>query len=157
MSLSPALHLKKQPGKLWIEKKTLTAHPKTKTFSYQMTIPGETQVPELNLHISTEIIEPPDGSKNFDPEKAYLDFDKISFPLYIRTRKTGDRFQPLGLQGTKKLKKFFIDAKIPREKRGEIAIIASEKEILWVMGMRIADPFKVMDQTKKILLIQKRN
>ena len=131
-------------------------HLKEKIFSYQMTVPGKTQVPELNLRILTEIINPSD-LKTFEPDKAYLDFDRICLPLYIRTRKAGDFFQPLGLQGTKKLKKFFIDAKIPREKRGEIPLIASEKEILWVMGMRIADPFKVLETTKKILLIKKIN
>jgi len=155
MSLSPALHLRKQPGKLWIGEKKPDVQPRTKTFSYQINIPGETQVPELNLRILTEIIEPSDLSKNVDPEKAYLDFDRLCLPLYIRTRKTGDRFQPFGLQGTKKLKKFFIDAKIPREKRGEIPIISSEKEIVWVLGMRIADQFKVTQKTKKILLIKK--
>ena len=155
ISLSPALHLRKHPGKLWIGEKKPDAQSRAKIFSYQINIPGETQVPELNLRISTEIIETSARSKNFDPEKAYLDFDRLSLPLYIRTRKAGDRFQPFGLQGTKKLKKFFIDAKIPREKRGEIPIIASEKEIVWVLGMRIADQFKVMQKTKKILLIKK--
>lgn len=155
MSLSSDLHLRKQPEKLWIGEKRPDAQPKTKIFSYQINIPGETQVPELNLRILTEIIKPSEKSKNFDPEKAYLDFDRVSFPLYIRTRKAGDRFQPFGLQGTKKVKKFFIDAKIPREKRGGIPIIASEKEIIWILGMRIADQFKVKQKTKKILLIKK--
>lgn len=86
----------------------------------------------------------------------YFDFDKIKFPLVVRTRKEGDIFRPLGAKGKKKLKKFFIDEKVDINLRNRLPLIFSGKRIVWVVGMRISDDFKVSPQTKRLLKIQAR-
>jgi tRNA(Ile)-lysidine synthase len=83
-----------------------------------------------------------------------FDYDKIKGELVIRTRQNGDSFKPFKSNGTKKIKKYFIDKKIPREKRDEISVIALESEVLWLVGYQISDNFKVDIDTKEILIIE---
>lgn len=104
------------------------------------------------LYIKTSII----NSKKYEKSKniGYFDYDKLTFPLKVRTRKNGDRFTPLGHRSEKKLKDFFMDQKVDREKRDEIPLIISNDKIIWLTGLRISDDFKVTESTKKILKIE---
>lgn len=92
-----------------------------------------------------------------DKDIGYFDLDKISFPLTVRTRKNGDRFKPLGMNHSKKLKDFFIDQKIDKNIRDEVPIILSNDEIIWLAGHRISEDYKVSNQTKNILKIEVTN
>jgi tRNA(Ile)-lysidine synthase len=85
---------------------------------------------------------------------AFVDAEKASFPLTIRNWKKGDSFQPLGMKGRKKLSDFWIDRKIPRSKRKNIALILKDDQILWIAGHEIDDHFKVTSTTRKILKIE---
>ena len=82
-----------------------------------------------------------------------FDFQKIKLPLRVRNRRLGDRFQPLGMCGEKKLKDFFIDAKVPPRLRERVPILVSGDEILWVVGYRMSDRFKVTDSTRQKLAV----
>ncbi len=84
---------------------------------------------------------------------ALLDFDRLEPPLKLRNFRPGDRFQPLGVKGTQKLKEFFIDHKIPRFERDKVPLLISGGKIAWVVGHRIDDRVKVTDETKKILKV----
>lgn len=66
----------------------------------------------------------------------------FALPLAIRTWRPGDRFQPLGLAGVKKLQDFFVDSRIPRDVRGRIPLLIAGERIAWVVGHRIAEPFR---------------
>ena len=70
---------------------------------------------------------------------AYLDPDALGEVATARTRRPGDRFQPSGMTGTKKLQDFFTDAKIPREQRDSIPLLVCERGIAWVVGHRVAE------------------
>lgn len=97
-----------------------------------------------------------DGSHP-DPEghlEARIDYAKIVEPLYVRNRQRGDRFEPLGLGGTKKLQDFFVDAKIPREERDRIPLICDQNGILWVVGWRWSERCRVNPQTRQTLCIR---
>lgn len=82
-----------------------------------------------------------------------FDFDKINGKIMLRYRKDGDRFTPMGMKGSKKLKDFFIDLKIPKEERNKIPLICFNTDIAWVVGYRISENFKVEKTTKNILKI----
>ena len=88
---------------------------------------------------------------------GYFDYDKLSFPLEIRTRKNGDKFNPLGLGHSKKLKDFFIDEKIDKIDRDRIPLIISDGTIIWIVSHRLAEDAKVDQNSKNIVKIEVTN
>lgn len=121
-------------------------------FSYSLVIPGETHIEELNARIyaATETHVEPDFN---DKYKAYLDYEKLPGELFVRTRKNGDYIVPFGMKGRKKLKDYFIDAKVPIEVRDRIPLIASGSEIIWIIGHRINERYKITENTRKFLIL----
>ena len=71
----------------------------------------------------------------------------------MRTRKAGDRFQPLGMEGTKKLKEFMIDAHIPRAWRDGVPLVVGKEGVAWVVGWRIAHWARVTPETQEVVEI----
>jgi len=92
-----------------------------------------------------------------DKYTAYFDCDKIKFPLTIRYRQNGDKFKPYGMNNNKKLKDFFIDEKVDRNLRDKIPLIISNDEIIWIVGHRVSNDFKVDKTTSNILKIEVKN
>ena len=113
---------------------------------------AEDQVKFDGFYLKSSIIN--NGKYKKDRNIGYFDFDKLDFPLKIRTRLPGDRFVPLGHMSEKKLKDFFIDQKIDRNKRDEIPLVLSDNKIIWIASLRISDRYKVTSSTKKILKIE---
>jgi tRNA(Ile)-lysidine synthase len=85
---------------------------------------------------------------------ACFDMDKIFWPLILRSFQTGDRFHPLGMNGSQKLKKFFINNKIPREERQRIPILLNRGEIIWVAGHRMSESAKISNETQNVLKVE---
>ena len=111
-----------------------------------------------------ELFEPFDilvqkaDSVNFDIIKrsnvACIDYDIIQFPLLIRKWKQGDYFQPLGMTGIKKVSDFLIDRKVPLHEKENVWLLCSGKKIVWIMGLRLDERFKVTSDTKKVLVLK---
>jgi tRNA(Ile)-lysidine synthase len=125
-------------------------------FEVGLAVPGRTPIQEIGKDIVSEAVAGRGYAGNIEatPETALLDYDRLRFPLKVRNFRPGDRFQPLGVQGSQKVKEFFIDHKIPAFERPSIPILVSAEDIAWIVGYRIDDRFKITERTQKILKVQ---
>jgi tRNA(Ile)-lysidine synthase len=124
-----------------------------KPFEYTLHTFNKLYIKEVGLKLSFYQLDGPDLTMSgyTGQQSAFFDMIAIKFPLVIRNFQPGDRFTPLGMTGTQKLKKFFIDHKIPRARRSGIPILTSQNQIIWIMGYRIDDRYKVSSTTQNIL------
>lgn len=88
---------------------------------------------------------------------ACLDLDLLEFPLLIRKWQQGDYFQPLGMTGFKKVSDFFIDEKLPLHEKENTWLLCSGNKIVWIMGHRIDNRFKITPKTQQVLKIEIKN
>jgi tRNA(Ile)-lysidine synthase len=86
--------------------------------------------------------------------QIYVDGDKLEYPLQIRRWREGDYFQPFGMQGKKKLSKYFKDEKLSLVAKEKIWLLCSGGQIVWIIGRRADDRFKVTPETTRIISIR---
>ena len=127
-------------------------------FEYEVAVPGHTALPLLDAELITTVVEGPMNCAVEDkfPEgklHAVFDLDRLQLPLTLRQRRDGDRFHPFGMRGTKKVKDLLIDAKIPQQERGRVPVLMNGDEIIWVVGYRMSEPFKIRPETKRRLYL----
>ncbi len=85
---------------------------------------------------------------------AFIDMDALRFPLMVRNFLQGDRFTPLGMTGSQKIKKFFINNKIPRIERLKYPVVLSGEKVIWIAGLRLDNCFKIKNSTVNVLKIE---
>lgn len=137
------------------------------SFAYPLAVPGKTFIAALNTEITAELgdirtgetLTFPDGKYEaiFDYEKVretFADLPPETFPLTVRNRLQGDRFQPYGMRGTKKIKDFMIDAKVPRDERACTPMLVCGDKVLWIVGHTTSDPFKIHPGTRQYLYLR---
>ncbi len=86
-----------------------------------------------------------------DGRTVFFDLDQLDFPMILRNPRPGDQFQPLGMNGRQKIKKFFINHKVPRTERATCLVLESNGKIIWLVGYRIDDSVKVTHNTTRIV------
>lgn len=133
--------------------------PQRKPFFYRIERPHEkTTVTIAETGMILEFCE-----LSFDPEAhdniisrliAFLDMDLLSFPLVLRSIVPGDRFNPSGMTGVQKVKKYFIDHKIDRALRQESPVLLNQDKIVWLVGHRISEIARTSPSTKRVLKIE---
>ena len=134
-------------------------------FEYKINMEGITGISELNAVIGVKILRRQEWEDLVGKEKRFekgnstcrLSFDKLKESGYepvLRTRRQGDYIVPLGMQGRKKLHDFFVDEKYSREERDRIPILCLGPEVIWVVGSRINENYKVDDHTERIILLE---
>lgn len=114
----------------------------------ELDIPSKIEYNGCNIEI--RLVDKLEKNKNY----FYFDYDKLSFPIFVRLREEGDKFYPLGMDRGKKLKKFFIDEKIDKDLREKIPIITDKDNILLIGNIRRSSVGQVSEESKKIVLIK---
>lgn len=83
--------------------------------------------------------------------KKYLDYDLLTGKLSLRNRRSGDRFNPFGMKGSKKIKDYFVDKKVSSDDRSKVLFLMNDDEIAYVVGYDIADKYRASSKTKNYL------
>lgn len=140
--------------KLLIDRDYIIISPPLNETNYTLEIKKEDKIVTNPIKLSFDNV--PNENIKINPNKkiAYLDYDKLSYPLKLRKWKQGDYFYPLGMNNKKKLSDFFIDNKLSiLEKEATYVLTSNKDEILWVVGQRVSENHKVTSETKNILVI----
>ena len=133
-------------------------------FEHEIKWDNITEIVELNAQIRVKILRRQDLPDSMESNNAgsgssvcYLSLDKIKScgcrPVF-RTRRQGDYIRPLGMKGRKKLQDFFVDEKFAREERDRTPLLCLGPEVIWVVGSRISEYYKVGKDTEQIIMLE---
>ncbi len=122
----------------------------------EIKINGETDLKQFSMRLKSGLTFRDQGTdyKKARDDQAFIDYDKVKFPVKVRNWKDGDRFYPLGAGGSKKLQDFFNDHKITINKRANIPVFYDREKIIWVGNQRIDNRVRITGKTKKILQME---
>jgi len=127
--------------------------PAVPDYEYPLPVPGSVHLAEIGWTIRAEVL---DWSGDIDlagigPDRELVDSARLVLPLKVRNRRPGDRFQPLGMTGVKKLHDFFIDLKVPVRERFRTPLVVDRQGLVWAGGLRLADRVKITPKTRRII------
>ena len=112
----------------------------------------------LNSKLSIEIKKEPysiDNGFSKDPKDVWIDADKVVFPLSVRLIKEGDRMIPLGMKGSKLISDILTDTKVSYfDRQRQYVLLNNDQQIIWLVGRRIDDRYKITSSTKTVLKIK---
>lgn len=135
-----------------------------KPYSYPVNKESFTEVKELNATLEAKVLSGNEimqlgdfSTVNETSLVQFFDLDKLNGEIVVRSRLDGDRIRPYKSNGEKKLKKFFIDQKVPVEKRNIIPLVALGNKIAWIVGMRTSEDYRARKDSEKILMLSWSN
>ena len=152
LQLPNDIRVKRQYQKLIIEQGDKSP---VQSFIYPMLVGEKYWIPEIGVEFKLYLVTREGiGIIKANAKKAYFDYEKILGPIFVRNRIPGDSFKPSGNIGTKKLKDYFIDMKVPKEKRDAIPLVIGKQGIIWVVGYRVDERYIVDEDTNIVLIIE---
>lgn len=162
LNLPDQIRVMKTGDRLCFSKGRLSVPADAICFSHTINNPGKVFIREIGASLCFSTIRKKNiaafsGSERLPLREAvcnYFDMDTLSFPLTIRNFRPGDRFTPLGMTGSQKVKKYFINNKIPGAERTKCPILLCQGRIVWVVGHRMADFAKVTASTRNVLKVE---
>jgi tRNA(Ile)-lysidine synthetase-like protein len=102
--------------------------------------------------VVTVVVEPVEGFRAVEvAHEAIIDAECVTGPLILRGPRIGDRLQPLGAPGTRKLKEVLIDTRVPARERSRTPLVVCDERILWVCGLVVAEEARVTRETRRFL------
>jgi len=145
----------------------------TGDFQYPAFVPGEVFIPETGDLLAFTLVAAcehfPGGEPGYEGRRdsrqtthedgmicAFLDYDRIGAPLSVRNVRSGDRIRPLGMTGTRKVQRIFIDRKVTQPERRRLALLVAGDRVLWIPGVCLHEEVKITGETKKILQVTYR-
>ena len=121
---------------------------------WELPLEGEREIPELGWRFRVSRIPRPAELRPSSPYVAYIDPRRVTPPLSVRTRRPGDRIRPLGFPQPKKLKDLLSSAGIPPEERDRVPLLCDAKGIIWAVGVRLSEDYKVGDDAEEVLRVE---
>lgn len=152
LSITGGWDLVKRYGKVHIEKRGRNQKPVC--YRYSLPRQGELIVPEARMKIESALVPFSLGATPRDQGEALFDLAALPETLTVRNFRHGDRFQPLGMQGHKKLKDLFIEKKVPLEVRSTLPLFLAGEEILWIPRCGRSELAKVGPGTREVVRIR---
>jgi len=119
-------------------------------FLYEVQLPGSVDIGQTGRRMVFDLVGAGEADARSD-NPVFMDYSAISFPLVVRSMRTGDRIRPLGMEGTKKVAALLMDEKVPKARRRSIPLLADRTSVLWVPGVRLSDRVKMTDVTEKVV------
>ena len=150
MTLPYGLSVRKEYDRIILEAGKFVGDP---DYEYPLKIPGTLDLQERKMILSTRRAKVQEIDFH-GVNRICFDADKIAEPLVIRNRRRGDWFEPLGTKGSQKIKKLFIDRKLPRQERERIALLVDQESVIWIENMHLSDRVKVSPETKNVMILE---
>jgi len=125
-------------------------------FRYEVKIPCRVDIAETGVAIvfSVKSAAPADRLSFGTERIACMDYASLIPPLEIRNMQPGDRIQPIGMTGTKKVADYFIDSKIPHELRGRIPLLVDKRSVVWITGLRLSERVRITERTSMVVRVE---
>jgi tRNA(Ile)-lysidine synthase len=123
-------------------------------FSVVLELPGTTIAPELGCRATTYYAEPSSSGVRTSDLILVTDADCVQLPLTLRNRRPGDRIQPIGMSGHRKVQDILVDRKVPASQRDSVPIVEDDQGIIWVAGHSVTDRVRITDTTSRMLIIE---
>lgn len=157
LSLPGGTRVRKRYGVVEFALSSALGSEKVPKYKKPVSVPGLTVVPYTSSMIVADVFpveQLGNRHKVTDKRVAYMDYDIVCDGLSVRNRRDGDRFVPLGMKGTKKLKEFFIDNKVKSETRDRVPLIVygqNADQIAWIGELRLSENVKITGETRNVL------
>jgi tRNA(Ile)-lysidine synthase len=129
----------------------------TPPFQVRLSVPGHTEIPSLDAAVDVRVRpahELRQHLRDLGPFRACFDRAALPGELAVRSRRPGDRIRPYGMPGSRKVSDLLIDGKIPKPLRDEVPVLVSGDSVLWVVGLRTAQPFCVSERTSEVVEVE---